>query len=81
MGNTRNLVTIKRGIEAKVVSDFSQHELKLIFTAVRRYQRDMSGNPLYADDYAALGRILTELQPLAFAQTYLQTQDGPAHSR
>ena len=81
MASTRNLATIKRGIGAKVVGDFSHHELKLIFTAVRRYQRNMSGNPLYADDYAALGRILTELQPLAFAQTYLQAQDGPAHSR
>ena len=81
MASTQKLGTIKRGIAAKGVGDFSHHELKLIFTAVRRYQRNMSGNPLYADDYAALGRILTELQPIAFAQTYLQPQDGSAHSR
>ena len=51
--------------------EFSQHELKLIFTAVRRYQRNMTGNPLYADDYVVLGRILTDLQPVAYAERYL----------
>ena len=60
------------------MGDFSHHELKLVFTAVRRYQRNMLGNPLYADDYSALGRILTALQPVAYSKSYLGTADGQA---
>jgi hypothetical protein len=63
------------------VLNFSHHELKLIFTAVRQYQRNMADNPLYADDYVTLGRILTALQPVAYAISYLDTADGSSHPR
>ncbi len=78
--NSRPKQNAKR-YRGRVVLNFSHHELKLIFTAVRRYQRNMTGNPLYADDYVTLGRILTALQPVAHGISYLSTADGSAHPR
>ena len=49
---------------------FNHHELKTIFTAVRRYQKNMVGNKYYEEEYQELSDILTKLQPLAYSQTY-----------
>ena len=52
------------------MNQFTSHELKLIFTSVRRYQKNMVNNPYYDKEYTELGEILTKLQPIAYAESY-----------
>ena len=54
------------------MKEFTSHELKLIFTSVRRYQKNMVNNPYYKKEYTKLGEILTKLQPLAYAESYYE---------
>ena len=53
------------------MNEFTHHELKLIYTSVRRYQRNMINNRYYEKEYNELNTILTKLQPLAYQETYL----------
>ena len=54
------------------MKEFTSHELKLIFTSVRRYQNNMVNNPYYEKEYTELGEILTKLQPLAYAEDFYE---------
>ena len=51
--------------------EFTHHELKLIYTSVRRYQRNMINNLYYEKEYNELTDLLTKLQPITYQETYL----------
>ena len=52
------------------MKQLNHHQLKLIFTCVRRYQKNMVGNPYYEKEYDELSEILNILQPIAYCETY-----------
>ena len=54
------------------MTELNHHQWKLIFTSVRRYQKNMVGNPHYKKEYNELGEILNILQPIAYSETYLE---------
>ena len=60
----------------KGVVDFNHHELKLIFTAIRRYQTSQIEEPNGFGLYVELQSILDRLQPSAYSETYLEAADG-----
>lgn len=51
------------------MKEFTSHELKLIFTSVRKYQKSLIGSH---EEYNELSEILTKLQPLAYSETYYE---------
>ena len=51
------------------MKEFTSHELKLIFTSVRKYQKSLIESP---QEYDELSQILTKLQPLAYAEAYYE---------
>ena len=55
---------------------FNHHELKLIFTAIRRYQTSQIEEPNGFGLYVELQSILDRLQPSAYSETYLEAADG-----
>ena len=56
----------------KVSEHLDSHQLKLIFTAVRKYQKSMIGNPTCRKQYRELNEILDILQPYAYGSSYLE---------
>ena len=54
-----------------MIDQFTHHELKLIYTSVRRYQRNMINNRYYEKEYNELTDLLTKLQPIAYQETYI----------
>ena len=57
--------------ERNLMNDFTHHELKVIATCVRKYQKNMFGNTFYQEEYDELTAILSKLYPLAYSETYL----------
>ena len=57
------------------MENFDSHQLKLIFTAVRKYQRGMIGNPTCRTLYRELNEILDTLQPYAYGNFYRKYED------
>jgi hypothetical protein len=57
------------------MENFDSHQLKLIFTAVRKYQKGMIGNPTCRTLYRELNEILDTLQPYAYGSSYLDTEN------
>ena len=53
------------------MENFDSHQLKLIFTAVRKYQKNMMGNPTCQSLYWELNEILNVLQPYAYGSSYI----------
>ena len=45
-----------------------QRQWQEIFTIVRKYQRNMVGNPYYKSEYERLHKILNELEPYAYGK-------------
>ena len=54
-----------------MIDQFTHHELKLIYTSVRRYQKNMINNRYYEKEYNQLTDILTKLQPISYQETYI----------
>jgi len=54
------------------MENFTHHELKLIYTAVRKYQKSTLGNYFLDPEYYELGQILDKLQPVAYAESYAE---------
>lgn len=52
------------------MEQFNHHQLKLIFTSVRKHQKNMVGNRYYEKEYQELTEILNILQPIAYCETY-----------
>jgi flavorubredoxin len=55
-----------------IMENLNSHQLKLIFTAVRKYQKGMIGNPTCRKQYRELNEILDILQPYAYGSSYLE---------
>jgi len=45
-----------------------QRQWQEVFTIVRKYQKNMRGNPSYKDEYERLHEILNEMEPLAYGE-------------
>lgn len=56
------------------MENFTHHELKVIYTAVRKYQKSTLGNYFLDPEYYELGQILDKLQPIAYSETYLENE-------
>ena len=53
----------------------THHQWKLVFTAVRKYQQNYPQSvPCYKGMYEDLNYILDVLQPIAYAETYLEDE-------
>lgn len=55
------------------MNEFTHHQLKTIFTILRKRQEDCLRTYQYAE-YEELNEILTILQPIAYKETYLSTE-------
>ena len=51
--------------------DLNSHEWKLVFTAVRKYQKSMIGNPTCRTLYRELNSVLDTIQPYAYGSSYI----------
>ena len=48
------------------------HQWKIVFTAVRRRQREcISQGPIHDEEYHELNMILDRISPIAYSETYL----------
>ena len=55
-----------------VMHEFSDSEMRLIYTAVLAYRERGNDNPSIRQHQAELWRILQRLKPMAYYRSYLQ---------
>ena len=67
---------MKNPLSIPSVNDLNHHQWKLIFTAVRKYQKEHPKSvPCYGEMYDELSEILDVLYPYAYSESYLDV-DG-----
>jgi hypothetical protein len=55
--------------------EFNHHQWKMIFTAVRKYQKEHPRIvPCYTEMYDELSQILDALYPYAYSETYIENE-------
>ena len=60
---------------SRKMPEFTHHQWKLIFTAVRKYQMNHPQSvPCYDGLYNELSEILDALYPYAYSETYLDNE-------
>lgn len=57
------------------MNDFTDHEVKVIFNALRKYQESLSPDSMqYAGEYQDLALILDKMYPIALYATEAETE-------